>query len=291
MIRSILVAASGSDSDAPVFAAALAAARPQGAHLDFLHVRPSIGDAMVNTPHTDFAMGRASAAAMDRVTTEITRRSRAAERHFREFCAQHALPVLEAPQPGTQVSASWQEISGDALECMTFRARHHDLVVMGCMEDPDGLPNDLLELVLVRCGRPVLVVPASGNGPSGSAVVAWKESAEAARALAASLPLLKHAANVTLVAIEEDASASDATKEGLSAAARQLAWHGVKADTRFISAGRRNVADVLASAVTEHKAQLLVMGAYGHSRMRELIFGGCTQHFLHHAPVAVLLAH
>ncbi len=290
MMRSILVAASGSDSDTPVFETALAAARPLAAHLDFLHVLPTVGDAAVNTPHSDFAIGRAGAAAMERIKTEITRRSRAAERHFREFCALHSLPVVEAPQPGHQTSVSWQEISGDALECLTFRARHRDLVVMGRMKGPDGLPSDLLELVLVRSGRPMLVAPASDRGLSGPAIVAWKESAEAARALAASLPLLKHAASVTLIAIGEDSSATDAVKEGLNATTRQLAWHGIAADTFFIGGGRRSIADVLTSIIAERQAGLLVMGAYGHSRMREILFGGCTQQFLRDAPVAVLLA-
>ncbi len=290
MIRSILVAASGSGSDTPVFETALAAARPSAAHLDFLHILPRIGDATVNTPHADFAMGRGATAVVERVRTEITRRSRAAERHFREFCAQHSLPVVDAPQPMTQTSASWQEVCGDALECLTFRARHRDLVVMGRMKGPDGLPSDLLELVLVRCGRPILVPPAGGPDLSGPAVVAWKDSAEAARALAASLPLLKNAASVTLVAIGEDAAGSEADREGVSAAARQLAWHGITAEPRFMAGGRRNTADVLATVVTELRASLIVMGAYGHSRIREIVFGGCTQRFLNDAPVAVLLA-
>jgi len=290
MIRSILVAASGSNSDTPVFETALAAARPLAAHLDFLHILPTIGDATVNTPHADFAMGRATAAAVERVKTEITRRSRAAERHFREFCARHSLPVVETPQPAQQTSVSWQEVGGDALECLTFRARHRDLVVMGRMKGTDGLPSDLLELVIVRAGRPVLVSPADGRGLSGPAIVAWKETPEAARALAASLSLLKSAASVTLVAIEEDASASDAAKEGLSAAGRQLAWHGIAADCRFIAGGRRSAAEVLGSVIAEHGASLLVMGAYGHSRLREIVFGGCTQRFLRDASAAVLLA-
>ncbi len=292
MIRSILVTASGSESDTPVFETALAAARPLSAHLDFVHVLPTLGDAALNTPHTDFAMGRGLVKSLDAVKTEIVRRSRASERHFQEFCERHSLPIIDKPQPVSDgVSASWEQVSGDALECLTFRARHRDLVLMGRMKGPNGLPNDLLELILIRSGRPLLIAPASGSDIAGTAVVAWKESAEAARAVAAALPLLKKAERVVLVAIEESEPAADAAREGLRETARQLAWHGIAAETQFIPSARRPIAEVLTSVAIARHASLIIMGGYGHNRMRQIVFGGCTQHFLRDAPVAVFLVH
>lgn len=291
MMKSILVAAGGSDSDTAVFETALAAARPLAAHLDFLHILPTLGDAALNTPHADFAMGRGLVKSLDLVKNEIVRRSRASERHFYEFCERRGLAVIEAPKDSDQATASWHEVSGDALECLTFRARHHDMLVMGRMKRPDGLPSDLLELVILRSGRPVLIAPSTGCDLKGPAVVAWKESPEAAHALAASLPLLRHAERVTLVSVEEDKAAADAAKEGLREAARQLAWHGIAADAQFIAGNGSSAADVLSSAALARHASLIVMGAYGHSRVRQLVFGGCTQHFLREAPAAVFLAH
>lgn len=291
MIRSILVAVSGSESDTPVFETALAAARPLAAHLDFVHIRPTLGDAAVNTPHVDFALGRGLVASLDSAMAEISRRSRAAERHVREFCERNDLPVAEAPAAASRVSASWQEITGDALECLTFRARHRDLVVMGRMTGPDGLPSDLLELVLLRSGRPLLIASADHRALAGPAIVAWKESPEAARALAAAVPLLKSAAGVVLVAIQEDPSADDAANEGLRETVRLLAWHGISAEPHFVADDGRSAAEILASVAADRHAGLIVMGAYGHSRMRQIVFGGCTQHFLREAPTPVLLAH
>lgn len=290
MIRSILVAASGGESDTAVFETALAAARPLSAHLDFLHILPSLGDATLSTPHAGFAMGGGLVTTLDAVQAELTRRSKAAERHFREFCERRQLPVDNKPAPD-RASASWHQVSGDALECLTFQTRHHDVLVMGRTTGPDGLPSDLLELVLLRSGRPVLIAPTDGSDLKGPAVVAWKESAEAARALAAALPLLHHAGQVVLVSVVEDKTAADEAKVGLRDTVRQLTWHGIAADTQLVTSDGRSVADVLASVAIARNAGLIVMGAYGHSRMREIVFGGCTQHFLRNAPVPVFLLH
>lgn len=95
MIRSILVAASGSASDRPVFDTAFAAAQPLAAHLHFVHLHPRIGEAMVNTPHADFATGAAVGRTIDHLTADITRRSTAAERHVQEFCE----PRIDGDKP------------------------------------------------------------------------------------------------------------------------------------------------------------------------------------------------
>ena len=127
MIKSILVAAGGSGSDTPVFETALAAAQPLAAHLHFVHLHPRVGEAMMNTPHADFATGAGIGRTIDHLTADITRRSSAAERHAHEFCEHHGIAIVDKPQPSHNVSASWQEISGDAIECLTFAARRHSL--------------------------------------------------------------------------------------------------------------------------------------------------------------------
>jgi nucleotide-binding universal stress UspA family protein len=293
MIKSILVAASGSESDADVFETAFAAARPVKAHLDFLHIKPRLGDATVNTPHADFSLGMGLTRTLDHVTTEITRRSRAAERHMHEFCTARNIPIGAAVSAEPRVAADWYEVSGDAIECMTFEARHRDLVVMGRMSAPDGLPRDLLDLVVLRSGRPVLIAPSGGcKDLAGTALVCWNESAEAARACAAALPLLAHARRVIVAGVnQDDPSSVDALKAGLEAAKRQLGRHGISAETAYVAAEGRPTADLLSSLAQENEASLVFLGGYGHSRMRELIFGGCTQHFIDGSPAAVLTLH
>ena len=292
-MRSILVAAGGSGSDAPVFETALAAAKPLAAHLDFFHLRPRLGEAAVNTPHADMAIGPGLTSTLDRLETEITRRSRAGERHFNEFCARHSLEVVDRPIAAQRVTARWQEVVGDSLECLTFAARHHDLLVMGRPSGPNGLPADLADLLLLRSGCPILLAPASGrHSVTGTVLVCWKDTPEAAHALAASLPLLKKAERVAIIGIQDDDRVSvDSLKAGLQAAAHRLAWHGIDAETKFIPAEGRLASEIISATAQAHGANLVVMGAYGHGRMRQVIFGGCTQHFLRDDSFAVLLAH
>jgi nucleotide-binding universal stress UspA family protein len=168
-------------------------------------------------------------------------------------------------------------------------ARHCDLVVLGRAARADGLPRDLVELILVGSGRPILLAPPRPVGRiAGTALVCWKETAEAARALAAALPLLVKSSRVIVLSVEEGEGTS--LQHGV-AVVRYLAWHGVGAEARWLPTDGRAIAEQIDAAAADYGADLMVMGGYGHGRMRELIFGGCTQRFLERAARPVLLMH
>ena len=116
MIKTILVPASGSDTDAVVFDTALAAARPCRAHLEFFHLRVSSGAALQYTPHVGFARGKALHNVLQELHKEAEQRSNAAERHFRDFCQRHKITVVDAPVAFNEVSASWHEERGEGEE-------------------------------------------------------------------------------------------------------------------------------------------------------------------------------
>jgi nucleotide-binding universal stress UspA family protein len=99
------------------------------------------------------------------------------------------------------------------------------------------------------------------------------------------MPFLTRSGRVPLVSIAE------APGEGANALADYLRWHGIRPEVRWVVRTNRSIAELLASSVREAEADLLVMGAHGHSRMREIIFGGCTQAFIRNAETAVLFAH
>lgn len=167
------------------------------------------------------------------------------------------------------------------LEAMLQAANLADLVVVSrhC-----GFAGDLV----VESKAPVLVLGSTAvEFPLSSAAIAWDGSAEAARALRSAVPLLRNCPKVAVLAVTTD------TPRGFppSDALRYLARHGIKAELIELSKGN-SVEETLADAAAHHHGQLLIMGGYGHSRVREFLFGGVTRYFLEDAAgPALLLAH
>ena len=208
-IKSILVPTVGSDSDGPVFETALAAARLFSAHLRFVHIRLSPGQAAVHTPHVAFASGPGLASALAELETDANLRSTGAAQHVRDFCARSVINILDTPSNSTGVTASFHEEENDASRRLMYYARHSDLVVMGRPKRPNGLPSDLIEELLMGCGRPILL--ASLTAPrdlTGTIMVCWRETADAARAVAATTPFLAKAKRVYSWALRSTKMAS-----------------------------------------------------------------------------------
>ncbi len=287
MIKTILVPVSGSSTDASVFATALAVARPLAAHLEFLHVHLSPGVAALEAPHVDFLQGTAAVTALAELQCTGTRLSAQALAHFEEFCEQHRVVIRDAPTAVELLSAHYSEETDQPLARLVRHARHNDLVVLGRRHNRDHLPGGLIEHLLARSGRPVIV--AGEHAPQGSAgtiVVGWKETPEAARALTAAMPLLRQARRVVLLAVREEGGA---TLEQLEELARQLAWHGIDAEVSLSGEAGRPVAPQLLRSAAQLRADLLVVGAFGHGALRVRIFGGVTRSLLDNAELPVFM--
>ena len=192
-------------------------------------------------------------------------------------------------------SAEWRAPPGPALDIATLHARHADLLVLG-QQDPNDpasfvAPHFVGDLVL-GAGRPALVVPYAGEVRTlgENVLVAWDGSREAARAAADALPLLQRARHVGIEIVRRHAPHADAP-EGIDVAA-WLDAHGVRAafSTTPHHVGVGTGATLLNRASDLH-ADLLVMGAYGHARARERVFGGVTRTMLESMTVPVLMAH
>jgi nucleotide-binding universal stress UspA family protein len=263
-MKTILVLIGGGDRDRVVSETAMAAARPLSAHLDFLHIRVGAGEKA-------------------RSFSEV------AARNFRDFCMRWQIEICDQPGGEQHVTASYREETGDSMERLTYHARHCDLVVMGRANQKQGLPQNALERLVLVCGRPMLVVAtAAPQRLTGTIMVCWKESANAARAVAAAMPILTKAKRVVFTSVlERDDSGVDALKD----LARQFAWNGVATETQVIAAKGRKIPGLLATAAEECNAELVVTGAFGASRARQLIFGSCTEAFLRHADRPIMLMH
>jgi nucleotide-binding universal stress UspA family protein len=287
MIKTILVPATGNQTDDAVFTSALAAARAFNGHLDFLHIRVDAA-AMVAAIATDGSGAAMVSGLVERIDEEATRREDTARQMFDRFCERERLAIEDTPAGQQSPTARWLRQTGDEAYWVREYGRAADLLVVGHPADDQGVSIDTIEAALVGTGRPVLIVPAAplASLPE-TIVIAWKAAPEAARAVTAAMPLLSKAKRVLIVTVAEEEGLSDEEGARLMTA---LGWHGLNASTRHLRPDRLGAADTLLAAAAEQSA-LVVMGAYGHSRLREWIFGGFTEHVLRGAAVPVLMMH
>jgi len=288
-MTTILVPTAGSTTDASVFKTALLLAKPLNAHLEFMHVHVDAPEAITHTAHAAFARGAALTACMDELTLQADARSARATRSFQDFCRDEHIPVVATPHKLTAVTASWSEATNEAEHRIMARARHSDLVVVGRPRGPDGLSPHLMERLLLGCGRPVLFAPAEPPASLiGTVMVCWNESAAAARAVTAAMPILRCAERVVVATVDEDPARVDDAAQDL---VRSLAWSGVAAEATLLHPGGRPIPALLHGFARECAADLVVMGGYSHGPIHELLFGGCTRAFLEQAALPVLMLH
>jgi nucleotide-binding universal stress UspA family protein len=188
----------------------------------------------------------------------------------------------------------WEVVQaiGEIDDCVTRNAGLADLIVVNRKLD-DPLSPDMRALssqVALKAHKPVVAVAEDCDGfdASGTAIVAWDGSPPAMAALTAAVPLLKLAGSVTLVEIQGDSPGS------VHAAAAYLSRHGVHAEVELIARFKEDgssIAQILQSICTSEGAAYCVMGAYGHSPLRETLFGGTTRTMLSQSRIPLVLAH
>jgi len=183
----------------------------------------------------------------------------------------------------------WVDATGELATCMRDAAGLADLVVTNRQLDNATFPDsiDLIGKLVIDEGLPVLAVPETARGfkVDGNALIAWDGSRAAQAALRAAIPLLKRAASVTLLYIDDGS-----IKQPCGEAVRYLARHGIAATVRREDAGVR-AGEALLAAARSGEADYIVMGGFGHARALEAIFGGATTSLLTESPVPLFLAH
>jgi len=286
MIKTILVPATGSDADSAVFASALAAALPFSAHLEFLHVRVDAAALAVTMASEGSVM---VGGLVDRLDEEADLREKRARQIFEQFCAGNGLAIADAPPGPAGPSAQWTRQVGVEPFWFAEHGRAADLMVMGRPGDGDGVAPETIETALLDSGRPVLIpTSAPMTAVPQTIVIAWKATREAAHAVTAASPFLSLAKEVRILTVAEE---GDLSSEAGNQLMTNLRWRGLRVSAQRLEPEEHNPADTLIAAAAEQKA-LLVMGGYGHNRLREWIFGGFTQHVLQTAAgVPVLMVH
>jgi len=284
-IQTILVPVDGSEQSRHVLGAAVALGRERAAHVVALHARPDPRDSL---PLLGEGISGVMIEDLMRLTEREGReRAERARALFDGFCASSGVPVIQGPPAPVGVSASWLDVAGPEDDAVARRGRLADVIVVS-QSPPDEVSALTLNGALVESGRPVLVVPTTVTDFVGRRVcVAWNGNVEAARAVAAALPFLTAAEKVAVLTVAGD----DVPEAVAGELVEYLAWHGVAAEDVAVPEGAQGIGEALLEACDAWGGDLLVMGAYTHSRMRQLILGGVTRHVLGNARVPLLMIH
>lgn len=185
------------------------------------------------------------------------------------------------------VDSSQSNIATDVIE----NSRNVDLIVLSSTnrEKGNSVESDFVEQVVLAAGRPVLILPFKGNAEIkfGDVMLGWNDSREAARAAFDALPFLKHSKRTKIVTV--DVSPGDPIAS--ANIAETLDRDGVKCEVTNVASGGKNPGETLLLAARDHGAGLLVLGAYGHTRLTEWIFGGATQYVLQNLDRPVFMSH
>jgi len=286
-MKSILAPIDGCVSTQSVLQAACVVGREFNAHINVLHVQPDPKGAV---PLLGEGMSGAMIEDMISMAEKEGREQRdKAHRLYSEMLAKNNVPEQDVPLGDGGISASWQEDVGREDEVIAHHGRLSDIILVPKpVKDNEVYSTLSLNAALFETGRPMLLLPEKPLESFGKTVtICWNGSMEGARAVAAGLPFIKRAQKVHV--ITADTSATDhPVGENL---AKYLRWHGVETEPLFFSPAGKPVGEALLAESKKLGADLMVMGGYTHSRMRELIMGGATRDVIENADIPVVMGH
>lgn len=286
-IKNMLVPIGDIGSDEGAIGTALVLTQVFGGHAECLFV---IGDVSDVIPAGAMGLFESVQVQMaQEFEQEREGKAKLARQRFDELLEIAKIDYRENALPAELPSASWGVVKGVASEVVATRGGAYDMVLVGRPQPDRSTVAELAaEAALFRTGRPVLIAPPQTPKSIGEAIViGWNRSASSARAVSAALPFLELARSVTIVSVKTGAKQGPSPEE----IAKYLSWHEVQAEVVELEPDHRLVGEVLLEEGERVNADLVVMGAYSHSRLRELILGGVTRHVLQNADVPVLMAH
>jgi nucleotide-binding universal stress UspA family protein len=286
MPRIVLLPVSGTTADREVFDMALAVARLFDSHLVALHVRPDVRRDVASLATSDGGMTAGIDTLRERMEADADTREKAASDAWRAFCSQNKIAAADAPRD-KGVTSEWMCEVGVEADWLAEYGRTADLIVVARGEEQCGPDYVLMEAALMDTGKPVLVAPHSAGAPLNGVVgIAWKDTREAGGAVRAAMPFLRAATRVIVFIVPEDNNDKSHLR-----LVRMLRWHNPGITIQSLHHGDDAPAALTMDAAAKAGCGLLVMGGYGHTRLREAVFGGFTRAVLEAAPLPVLMAH
>jgi nucleotide-binding universal stress UspA family protein len=263
-------------------------AKTFSAHVDVLHLRADPTDSI-----SDFVGETVSPTLVEEVMEAAENRAGQVagrvRKAFDDAAAKARIERVNRPSAKGKATAAYSEETGLNDYWIESRGRVNDLIVARRpRKATDVGARAIAEYAMMGTGRPVLLAPATDPGKIGASVaIAWNGSLEASKAVASAMPFLMRARTVTAISVVEDGG-GDHDLDGL---VRYLCWHGIGAKSAVVKSRGGDTGKAITSAASRAKADMMVMGAYTHSRVREMIFGGVTNHVLGSSRIPVLLAH
>ena len=286
--KSILAILISPDTDWSVLHCAGTLASAFNAHIAVIHIRDvPRATVMVGYEGIQPFINEDLEADLNRRADDVEAQSRT---NFDAFVDRSGFEIRSEPALLDHPTVNWESVEGYGPDIISRRGGGYDIVILG---RPAGGPSNLdllsAEAALFATGRPVLIVPEEVPVTIGEKVlIGWNRSGPAARAFhAAKALLLERARRVRLLSVTTGAKQGPPAED----IRNNLAWHDIQAEIRELSPDYRSIGEVLLAEASAIGADLLVMGAFSRSRLRQLILGGVTQHVLTRAPMPVFMAH
>ncbi len=292
MLKNILVPLTGFENDARALEAANIVGWPFSASIEALHVRPEAMELVVAAAVRQFGSRMGNRELIHALEKEAAARAHAARTAFDAFYERH-FGAHAYGNSASGVVASWREIEGNPVEAVVSTARFADLLVLARAPEHGQYAPAAIANFLVNCGRPLLLAPNAEVTSIGHTIaIAWKETAEAARAVTAAMPLLLRAKKVLVLSVAEGAEEeAHMCAQSADRLGRYLARHGIPVETRGLKAATHGAPQALLHEAKELNADLLVAGAFSHSRVREIVLGGFTREMLDVCDLPLFLLH
>ncbi len=282
-LKDILVHLDASERSGTRLRLAADLARRHAAHLSGLYVVDLVLPAGFAAGMGGYGDGAALGALLDQMRNDALADAATVEARFRETLRREGL------------QGEWRLTEGIAPELVALHARYADIAVLG-QEDPEGTePNAgaIIERTLFSSGRPALIIPFAGDFPTlgRTVLIGWNASRESARAVNDALPLIAQAQSATVLSINPRVGIDAHGAVPGADIARHLARHGLKVTAAQTVSDEVPDGDVLLNYAADNGSDLLVIGGYGHSRVREFVMGGVTRTLLQRMTVPVMMSH
>ena len=282
-LKDILVHADSSSASERRLRAAVSLARRHDAHLTALFVIDNVFPYSAVDPTSDYLGVGGMEACIEQATAGARATADQVQAKFEHLLARAG------------VRGEWRCVEGSTAPTILLHASYADLCVLGqenpagSTRPPDGFP---LDRVLFGSGRPILIMPAEGDFEEvgTNVVVGWTPERQAVRAINDALPLLRAARRTTVVMVNPEEAETEEVAED-AAVATHLARHGVEVGCRGVNSEIGHEGAALLRFAKQLSADLLVVGAYGHSRLHEFILGGATRTILREMSLPVLMSH